>query len=109
MKEGDVDLRCPNAFSCPAQVRGRVEHIGSRGGLDIEGLGEVAATALTQPLRPKPAPLADADGNVKLPNVNVLMEMADLREAGRSYSANLQMMKQARSMISMTIDLLRAG
>lgn len=64
MKEGDVDLRCPNAFSCPAQVRGRVEHIGSRGGLDIEGLGEVAATALTQPLRPKPAPLADADGNV---------------------------------------------
>lgn len=64
MKEGDVDLRCPNAFSCPAQVRGRVEHIGSRGGLDIEGLGEVAATALTQPLRPKPAPLADANGNV---------------------------------------------
>lgn len=54
-------------------------------------------------------PAADADGNVKLPNVNVLMEMADLREAGRSYSANLQMMKQARSMISMTIDLLRAG
>lgn len=64
MKEGDVDLRCPNAFSCPAQVRGRVEHIGSRSGLDIEGLGEVAATALTQPLRPKPAPLADANGNV---------------------------------------------
>lgn len=64
MKEGDVDLRCPNAFSCPAQVRGRVEHIGSRGGLDIEGLGEVAATALTQPLRPKPAPLSDSDGNV---------------------------------------------
>lgn len=45
--EGDVDLRCPNQQSCPAQVRGRVEHIGSRGGLDIEGLGEVAAAALT--------------------------------------------------------------
>ncbi|AXE54295.1 NAD-dependent DNA ligase LigA [Aurantimicrobium sp. MWH-Uga1] len=45
--EGDIDLRCPNQKSCPAQVRGRVEHIGSRGGLDIEGLGEVAATALT--------------------------------------------------------------
>ena len=45
--EGDVDLRCPNQKSCPAQVRGRVEHIGSRGGLDIEGLGEVAAQALT--------------------------------------------------------------
>jgi len=48
--EGDIDLRCPNARSCPAQVRGRVEHIGSRGGLDIEGLGEVAAAALTNHL-----------------------------------------------------------
>ncbi|WP_373317469.1 NAD-dependent DNA ligase LigA [Protaetiibacter mangrovi] len=47
-KEGDIDLRCPNARACPAQVRGRVEHIGSRGALDIEGLGEVGAAALTQ-------------------------------------------------------------
>jgi DNA ligase (NAD+) len=47
-KEGDIDLRCPNARACPAQVRGRVEHLGSRGALDIEGLGEVGAAALTQ-------------------------------------------------------------
>ncbi|MET0297734.1 MAG: NAD-dependent DNA ligase LigA, partial [Microbacterium sp.] len=46
-KEGDIDLRCPNTRACPAQVRGRVEHIGSRGGLDIEALGEVTAAALT--------------------------------------------------------------
>jgi len=51
-KEGDVDLRCPNARSCPAQVRGRVEHIGSRGALDIEGLGEASAIALTPPYGP---------------------------------------------------------
>lgn len=56
-KEGDVDLRCPNARACPAQVRGRVEHIGSRGGLDIEGLGEVSAWALTQPHSPDTPPL----------------------------------------------------
>ncbi len=56
-KEGDIDLRCPNAQACPAQVRGRVEHIGSRGGLDIEGLGEVSAYALTSPLEPSQAPL----------------------------------------------------
>lgn len=56
-KEGDIDLRCPNARSCPAQVRGRVEHIGSRGALDIEGLGEVSAAALTQPVRPDVPPL----------------------------------------------------
>lgn len=49
-KEGDIDLRCPNQESCPAQVRGRIEHIGSRGALDIEGLGEVSALALTQPI-----------------------------------------------------------
>nr|WP_125776929.1 NAD-dependent DNA ligase LigA [Antribacter gilvus] len=62
MKEADVDLRCPNAESCPAQVRGRVEHIGSRGGLDIEGLGEVAAAALTQPLEPDEPPLRTEAG-----------------------------------------------
>ena len=56
-KEGDVDLRCPNARSCPAQVRGRVEHVGSRGALDIEGLGEVGAAALTQPVFPETPPL----------------------------------------------------
>ncbi len=58
MKEADVDLRCPNAETCPAQVRGRVEHIGSRGGLDIEALGEVTAAALTQPDVPDTPPLA---------------------------------------------------
>jgi len=56
-KEGDIDVRCPNARACPAQVRGRVEHIGSRGGLDIEGLGEVSAFALTSPVEPHTAPL----------------------------------------------------
>jgi flagellar basal-body rod protein FlgC len=54
-------------------------------------------------------PAADASGHVKLPNVDMLVEMADMREATRSYEANLQMMKQARSMISMTIDLLRGS
>ncbi|GAA1832350.1 NAD-dependent DNA ligase LigA [Agromyces salentinus] len=57
MKEGDIDLRCPNARACPAQVRGRVEHIGSRGALDIEALGEVTAAALTQPVVPEEPPL----------------------------------------------------
>ena len=56
-KEGDIDLRCPNTRACPAQVRGRVEHIGSRGALDIEVLGEVTAAALTQPQVPSTPPL----------------------------------------------------
>ncbi|HEY0119417.1 MAG TPA: NAD-dependent DNA ligase LigA, partial [Cellulomonas sp.] len=57
MRDGDIDLRCPNAQSCPAQVRGRLEHIGSRGGLDIEALGEVTAAALTQPEVPSTPPV----------------------------------------------------
>lgn len=61
-KEGDIDLRCPNTRSCPAQVRGRVEHIGSRGALDIEVLGEVTAAALTQPDVPTVAPLVTEAG-----------------------------------------------
>ncbi|MDQ0612943.1 DNA ligase (NAD+) [Microbacterium sp. W4I4] len=62
MKEGDIDLRCPNARSCPAQVRGRVEHIGSRGALDVEALGEVTAAALTQAEPPASAPLPTEAG-----------------------------------------------
>jgi flagellar basal-body rod protein FlgC len=50
---------------------------------------------------------ADELGFVKMPNVNVLVEMADMREANRSYEANLQTIKQARELISMTIELMR--
>lgn len=54
-------------------------------------------------------PAADGKGFVKLPNVNLLMEMADMREANRSYEANLQVIKQSRDLISMTIDLLKGS
>ena len=52
-------------------------------------------------------PAADVDGYVKKPNVNLLIEMADMRETNRSYEANLKMMTQTRSMLMRTIDLLR--
>ncbi len=45
-KQGDADIRCPNARSCPAQLRERVFHVAGRGALDIEGLGYEAAIAL---------------------------------------------------------------
>lgn len=54
-------------------------------------------------------PAADEKGMVKIPNVNVLVEMADMREANRSYEANLQSIRQSRDLISATIDLLRAS
>ena len=46
MSEGDVDIRCPNARSCPAQLRERVYYIGSRAALDIDVLGYEAGQAL---------------------------------------------------------------
>lgn len=52
-------------------------------------------------------PGADANGYVKTPNVDTLVEMMDMREAQRSYEANLGMMDQSRAMINRTIDLMR--
>ena len=59
---GDIDLRCTNANSCPAQLRERIAYIGSRAALDIEALGYVSASALTNPVEPEVAPiLSEAD------------------------------------------------
>jgi len=52
-------------------------------------------------------PAADADGYVMTPNVNRLVEMTDMREAQRSYEANLNVIKSSRSMLMSTIDILR--
>lgn len=52
-------------------------------------------------------PAADAKGYLKLPNVNSLIEMSDMREAQRSYEANLRAIEVARSMLQRTIDLIR--
>jgi len=52
-------------------------------------------------------PAADADGYVLTPNVNSLVEMADMREAQRSYEANLEVIKASKAMLSGTIDVLR--
>lgn len=53
-------------------------------------------------------PAADEQGNVKLPNVNPLVELADLREASRSYQANLEVIRRTRELVEMTIDLMKA-
>ena len=52
-------------------------------------------------------PAADADGYIKLPNVNALVEMMDMREAQRSYEANLTVIESAKQMMARTVELLR--
>ncbi len=54
-------------------------------------------------------PAADSDGNVKLPNVDMLMELADMKDANRAYQANIQCFKQSRELFAMTIDLLKGA
>ncbi|MGW5732722.1 MULTISPECIES: NAD-dependent DNA ligase LigA [Streptomyces] len=59
LKEADIDLRCPNARSCPAQLRERLFYLAGRKSLDIENFGYVAAAALTKPLEPSEPPVLD--------------------------------------------------
>lgn len=60
------------------------------------------------PLKYDPTnPGANKDGYVKMPNVNALVELMDMREAQRSYEANLNMIEVSKSMLARTLDLLR--
>jgi flagellar basal-body rod protein FlgC len=52
-------------------------------------------------------PAADANGNVRYPNVNALVEMTDMREAQRSYEANINVISATRRMIQRTLDILK--
>ncbi|WP_349643474.1 NAD-dependent DNA ligase LigA [Arthrobacter sp. zg-Y1219] len=74
-KEGDVDIRCPNAKSCPSQLRERVFHLAGRGAFDIEALGWEAAIALTQPTEPEVPPLTSEAGLFDL----TVEDLADVR------------------------------
>jgi len=53
-------------------------------------------------------PAADAAGNVKYPNVNPLIEMTDMRDAQRSYEANLNVISATRRMLSLTLNILKS-
>jgi flagellar basal-body rod protein FlgC len=53
-------------------------------------------------------PAADANGNVKYPNINPLIELTDMREAQRSYEANVNVVTATRRMIQRTLDILKA-
>ncbi len=75
---------------------------------DVVRLGRVKRDETPFRTRLEPGhPAADRDGYVKMPNVNGIIESMDLREAQRSYEANLNMMSATRRMIQRTLDLLR--
>jgi flagellar basal-body rod protein FlgC len=75
----------------------------------VVDLGRVAADQSAFRTKYQPGhPAADANGNVKYPNVNSLVEMADMRDAQRSYEANVNVISATRRMIQRTIEILKA-
>jgi flagellar basal-body rod protein FlgC len=75
----------------------------------VVGLGRVQTDPTDFQLKYQPGhPAADANGNVKYPNVNPLIEMTDMREAQRSYEANVNVISATRRMLQRTIDILKA-
>jgi flagellar basal-body rod protein FlgC len=75
----------------------------------VVALGRVAQDQSAFRVKYEPNnPAADAAGNVKYPNVNPLIEMTDMREAQRSYEANLNIISATRRMIQRTLDILKA-
>jgi flagellar basal-body rod protein FlgC len=77
-------------------------------GADTVRVKSVGMDQAEFPKRYDPAnPAADAKGYVKLPNVNSFVELMDMREAERTYGANLSVMQASRTMMTRTIDLLK--
>ncbi|ADZ69975.1 flagellar basal body rod protein FlgC [Polymorphum gilvum] len=75
---------------------------------ELVELGKLAEDRSEFPTRYEPGhPAADANGNVRVPNVNSLVETVDMREAQRSYEANLNVIESTRRMLQRTIDILR--
>ena len=75
----------------------------------VVGLGRIRPDQSAFRLRYEPGhPAADVNGNVKYPNVNPLIEMTDMREAQRSYEANLDVIGATRRMLQRTLDILKA-
>ena len=75
----------------------------------VVALGKIRSDQTAFRIKYEPGnPAADAAGNVKYPNVNPLIEMTDMREAQRSYEANLNIISATRRMIQRTLDILKA-
>jgi flagellar basal-body rod protein FlgC len=76
---------------------------------NVVALGRVVPDATAFRIKHDPSnPAADAQGNVKFPNVNPLVEMTDMRDAQRSYEANLNIIHATRTMIQRTLDILKS-
>jgi flagellar basal-body rod protein FlgC len=75
----------------------------------VVGIGKVRPDASAFRVKHEPGnPAADASGNVKYPNVNPLIEMTDMRDAQRSYEANLNVISATRRMLALTLNIMKS-
>lgn len=109
MANAETTGRTPNEEPYRRQTITFKNHMDREAGVKLVEVDSVREDYKTPfPLKYLPDhPAANADGYVQMPNVNPLLEIMDIREAQRSYEANLGMIQQAKSMLSRTIDLLR--
>jgi flagellar basal-body rod protein FlgC len=107
----NADSTAPKAGADPyrrkiASFRGEIDRTLNA---QMVELGRVKTDPSDFRLKHQPGhPAADANGNVKYPNVNSLIEMMDLREAQRSYQANINVIGASRRMIQRTIEILKS-
>jgi flagellar basal-body rod protein FlgC len=101
--------RTPGADPYRRKTINFAQEMDSITGASVVKVAEIGTDASAFNVEYEPGhPAADAKGNVKHPNVNMIVEMTDLRQAVRSYEANLQVIRQGREMSSSLIDLLRS-
>ena len=99
----------PGADPYRRKIATFTQHVDRELGASVVDLGRVAKDGGAFRTKHDPGnPAADATGQVKLPNVDSLVESMDMREAQRSYEANLNVVTATRRMISRTLDILRA-
>ena len=90
-----MDLRCPNQAGCPAQITERIAHLGARSALDIEGLGDEAALALTQPENNRDEVAAALAGG----DVVLLEDGTQLRLAGVEHLTHAELIADAEALL----------
>lgn len=110
MANAESTGKAPGANPFTRKTVSFATELDDRLGVNLVRVDRIGFDRRPYPLEYDPGhPAADGNGYVKNPNVNMLVEIADMRETSRSYEANLQVMRQARELISMTIDMLRSG
>lgn len=98
----------PNGDPYRRKIPTVVQRFDAELGTDRVTLGRIERDTSAFPMRYEPGhPAADASGMVKYPNVSSLVEMVDLREAQRTYEANLNVVTSTRTMLQRTVDILR--